>query len=191
MALIIEPSMAEQKTSSLSKTIKQYGKSLYGFIRGKVKTNEDAEDILQDVWYQLSNLNNLTDLGNISAWLYKVARNKVTDKYRKKSNLSIEDFSYESEDGEFDFKEILLLDDSNNPELSFFKELFWKELIQALDELPEKQKEVFVMNEMEDMTLQQIADQLGENLKTIISRKAYAVKYLRQKLNYLYQELNY
>lgn len=183
--------MAEQKTSSLSKTIKQYGKSLYSFIRGKVNTNEDAEDILQDVWYQLSNLNNLTDLGNISAWLYKVARNKVTDKYRKKSNLSIEDFSYESEDGEFDFKEILLLDDSNNPELSFFKELFWKELIQALDELPEKQKEVFVMNEMEDMTLQQIADQLGENIKTIISRKAYAVKYLRQKLNYLYQELNY
>ncbi len=191
MVLIIEHSMAEQKTSSLSKTIQQFGKALYSFIRGKVKTKEDAEDILQEVWYQLSNLKNLTDLGNIGAWLYTVANNKVTDKYRKKANLSLEDFRYENDENEIGFKQILLLDESNNPELSYFKELFWKELILALEELPEKQKEVFVLNELEELTLQQIADQLGENIKTIISRKAYAVRYLRKKLNYLYQELNY
>ncbi|HET7734154.1 MAG TPA: sigma factor-like helix-turn-helix DNA-binding protein, partial [Paludibacter sp.] len=115
---------------------------------------------------------------------------KITDKSRKKTNLALEDYSYENEEGEFNFKEILLLDDSNDPELGFFKEIFWKEFQKALDELPENQREVFLLNEMEDMTLQQIADQKGENLKTIISRKGYAVKHLRNKLNYLYEELN-
>jgi len=107
-----------------------------------------------------------------------------------KTNLALEDYSYENDDGDFNFKEILLLDDSNNPELTFFKEMFWKEFQTALDELPPNQKEVFLLNEMEDITLQQIADQKGENLKTIISRKGYAVKHLRNKLNYLYNELN-
>jgi len=191
MKLISNSSMAEQKSNSITQTIQAYGKKLYGFIRGKVSSNEDAEDILQEVWYQLSSLNNLTDLGNVGAWLYTVARNKVSDKYRKKTNLLLDDLAFENDEGDFDFKEILLLDETNNPELAYFKELFWREMLKALDELPEKQKEVFVLNEMEDLTLQQIADQSGENIKTIISRKAYAVKYLRKKLNYLYQELNY
>ena len=182
-------STSEQKTSSISKTIQEFGEKLFGFVRKKVKTTEDAEDILQEVWFQLSNLSDIAELDNVSAWLYEVARNKITDKARKKSNLSIEDYGYETEDGEFNFKEILLMDDTGNPELSFFKELFWKEFQQAIEELPANQKEVFILNEIEDMTLQQIADRKGEKLKTIISRKGYAVKHLRSKLNYLYQEL--
>ena len=182
-------SMSDQNSISITKTIRQFGQKLFGFVRGRVKSSEDAEDILQDVWYQLSKLNNIAELENISAWIYEVARNKITDKARKKTNLSLEDYSFEKEDGEFNFKEILLLDESNNPELAFFKELFWKEFQIAIDELPPNQKEVFLLNEMEDMTLQQIANQKGENLKTIISRKGYAVKHLRNKLNYLYQEL--
>ena len=182
-------STSEQKTSSISKTIQEFGEKLFGFVRKKVKTTEDAEDILQEVWFQLSNLSDIAELDNVSAWLYEVARNKITDKARKKKNLSIEEYGYETEDGEFNFKEILLLDDTGNPELTFFKELFWKEFQQALEELPANQKEVFILNEIEDMTLQQIADQNGEKLKTIISRKGYAVKHLRSKLNYLYQEM--
>ena len=182
-------STSEQKTSSISKTIQEFGEKLFGFVRKKVKTTEDAEDILQEVWFQLSNLSDIAELDNVSAWLYEVARNKITDKARKKSNLSIEDYGYETEDGEFNFKEILLMDDTGNPELSFFKELFWKEFQQAIEELPANQKEVFILNEMEDLTLQQIADRKGEKLKTIISRKGYAVKHLRNKLNYLYQEM--
>ena len=135
-------------------------------------------------------MGDIDELENVGAWLYQVARNKVTDKYRKKSSLSLEDFSYESEYGETHFKEIILMDDSNNPELSYFKELFWKELMTALNELPKKQKDVFILNEFEDFTLQEIADQKNENIKTIISRKGYASKHLRNKLNYLYQELN-
>ncbi len=181
--------MSDQNSISITKTIRQFGQKLFGFVRGRVKSIEDAEDILQDVWYQLSKLNNIAELENISAWIYEVARNKIIDKARKKNNLALEDYSFENEDGEFIFKEILLLDESNNPELAFFKDLFWKEFQIAIDELPPNQKEVFLLNEMEDMTLQQIADQKGENLKTIISRKGYAVKHLRNKLYYLYQEL--
>ena len=182
-------STSEQKTNSISTTIQEFGEKLFGFVRKKVKTTEDAEDILQEVWFQLSNLSDIAELDNVSAWLYEVARNKITDKARKKKNLSLEDYGYESEEGEFDFKEILLLDDTNNPELAFFKEIFWKEFQQALDELPPNQKEVFILNEMEAMTLQEIADRQGEKLKTIISRKGYAVKHLRNKLSYLYKEL--
>ena len=183
-------SMSEQKAISITNIIKQFRQRLFGFVRGRVSNTEDAEDILQDVWYQLSNLTDIDNLENVSAWLYQVARNKITDKSRKKTNLALEEYVYENDEGEFNFKEILLLDDSNNAELAFFKEIFWKEFQVALDELPPNQKEVFLLNEMEDMTLQQIADQKGENLKTIISRKGYAVKHLRNKLNYLYEELN-
>lgn len=185
----IQVSMAEQNDISISTTIKDYGKKLFRFIRGKVKSNEDAEDILQEVWYQFSNFGNVQEIENVSAWLYRVARNKVTDTYRKKTTDLLEDFMTEDEDSGMGFKEILLLDDKQNPDLAFFKELFWDELVKALQELPENQREVFILNEIEDMTLQEIADLSGENLKTIISRKGYAVKYLRQKLNYLYQEL--
>ena len=190
METTINPSMSEQKAISITKAIQQFGKNLLGFVRGRVKTTEDAEDIVQDVWYQMSKLNNIAELENVSAWLYEVARNKITDKSRKKTNLALEDYVYENNDGDFNFKEILLLDDTNNPELGLFKEMFWKEFQQAIEELPPNQKEVYLLNEMEDMTLQEIANQKGENLKTIISRKGYAVKHLRNKLNYLYEELN-
>lgn len=190
METTINPSMSELKAISITKAIQQFGKNLLGFVRGRVNTTEDAEDIVQDVWYQLSKLNNIAELENVSAWLYEVARNKITDKSRKKTNLALEDYVYENDEGDFNFKEILLLDDSNNPELGLFKEMFWKEFQQAIEELPPNQKEVYLLNEMEDMTLQEIANKKGENLKTIISRKGYAVKHLRNKLNYLYEELN-
>ena len=190
METTINLSMGDHKSISITKTIQQFSKSLFGFVRGKVKSTEDAEDILQDVWYQLSKLNNIAELENVSAWLYEVARNKIIDRSRKKTNYLLEDFSYENDEGEFNFKEVLLLDDEHNPDLAFFKEMFWIEFKKALDELPPNQKEVFLLNEMEDMTLQQIADINGENLKTIISRKGYAVKYLRKKLEHLYKELN-
>lgn len=190
METALQLPMSAQRANSVTETIKQFNRKLAGFVRNRVSSDEDAEDILQDVWMQLSNQSDLGELENVSAWLYEVARNKITDKARKKTNLSLEEFVYEDEDGGFNFKEILLLDDTNNPELAFFKEMFWKEFEAALNELPENQREVFILNEMEDLTLREIAEQKGENLKTIISRKGYAVKHLRNKLNYLYEELN-
>ncbi len=190
METIITASMSEQKNFFITNTVQQFGKKLFGFIRGKVKTTEEAEDILQDVWYQFSRLTNLDELENTGAWLYRVAQNRVIDSYRKKKSESIEDYTYENDENEISFKEILLLNETANPELAIFKEQFWNELMAALDELPENQREVFVMNEIEDFTLQEIADQKGENLKTIISRKGYAVKHLRKKLQHLYNEIN-
>ncbi|AQX08643.1 sigma-70 family RNA polymerase sigma factor [Elizabethkingia anophelis] len=181
--------MAEKKTASLSEVVKDYGSQLFRFIKGKVSKTEDAEDILQEVWYQTSRLTNIDDLENVGAWLYSVTRNKITDNYRKKKSDSLEDYTYEDEDGSFSIKEILLADDSNNPELKMFKDIFWDELMKALDELPDNQRRVFFQNEVEERTLQEIADEEGENLKTIISRKGYAVKHLRKRLKHLYNEL--
>lgn len=191
METITTASMSDERHFSITETVQQFGKRLFGFVRGKVKTTEEAEDILQDVWYQFSRLSNLDELENVSAWLYRVAQNRVTDNYRKKKTDNLEDFTYENDENEISFKEILLLDENASPELALFKEEFWSELMQALDELPENQKEVFLLNEIEDFTLQEIADQKGENLKTIISRKGYAVKHLRKRLQHLYYELNF
>ena len=191
METISTASMTQERNFSITETVQQFGKKLFGFIRGKVKTTEEAEDILQDVWYQFSRLSNLDELENVSAWLYRVAQNRVTDNYRKKKTENLEDYTYENDENEISFKEILLLDENASPELALFKEEFWSELMQALDELPENQKEVFLLNEIEDFTLQEIADQKGENLKTIISRKGYAVKHLRKRLQHLYNELNF
>lgn len=191
METITTASMSDERHFSITETVQQFGKRLFGFVRGKVKTTEEAEDILQDVWYQFSRLSNLDELENVSAWLYRVAQNRVTDNYRKKKTENLEDFTYENDENEISFKEILLLDENASPELALFKEEFWSKLMQALDELPENQKEVFLLNEIEDFTLQEIADQKGENLKTIISRKGYAVKHLRKRLQHLYNELNF
>ncbi|MDR3665774.1 MAG: sigma-70 family RNA polymerase sigma factor [Ignavibacteriaceae bacterium] len=177
-----------RESESIKTTIKSYGNKLFGFIRNRVATNEDAEDILQDVWFQLSKL----DSGlpeQIGAWLYKVAQNKIIDKYRKQEPDSLEGFEFEDEEGEMNFREILLIDDSANPEAGYLKKLFWEELFVALSELPEAQSEVFIKNEIEDKKLQDIADEKGENIKTIISRKRYAVIYLRDRLRTLYEEI--
>ncbi len=191
METISTASMTQERNFSIAETVQQFGKKLFGFIRGKVKTTEEAEDILQEVWYQFSRLSNLDELENVSAWLYRVAQNRVTDNYRKKKTENLEDFTYENDENEISFKEILLLDENASPELAIFKEEFWTQLMDALEDLPESQREVFLLNEIEDFTLQEIADQKGENLKTIISRKGYAVKHLRKKLHNLYKEINF
>ncbi|MPR35298.1 RNA polymerase sigma factor [Salmonirosea aquatica] len=170
-------------------TVKQYGQKLFGFIRKRVNSHEDAEDILQEVWQQLSSVVNIGEIEQMSGWLHTVARNKIIDRQRKNVPEPLSDSVYESDDGALNFKEILLIDPGSDPEAKYMRELFWQELFTALDELPPAQRDVFVWNEMEDMTLQQIADKTEQNLKTVISRKGYAVKYLRKRLQTLYNEL--
>jgi RNA polymerase sigma factor (sigma-70 family) len=179
--------MAEGGRHNIIQVIKDYGSRLFGFIRGRVGTDEDAEDILQDIWYQFTNTAATETIEQVSGWLFAVARNKITDKYRKRKPELLDDYGSD-EDGELPFADILLAED-NNPGAAHLNNLFWEELFVALNELPENQKQVFVWNELEDMTLQQIADKTGENLKTIISRKRYAVQHLRKRLQYLYDDL--
>ena len=181
--------MPEPPKQPIIETVKQYGSRLSRFIRGQVRSDEDAEDILQDVWYQLSKVVDLDGIDSMSGWLFQVARNKITDSYRRKKEDALSDLIIDDEDGDFSFREILLAD-AETPDDQFFKDLFWEELMRALDELPENQRSVFVQNELEDRTLQEIAAQTGENLKTIISRKRYAVQHLRKRLKTLYDELD-
>ncbi len=179
--------MAEQQ-GSIAQAVKQYGRALYAFIRGRVRTDADAEDVLQDVWAQLASQPEVNAIEQVSGWLYRVARNKITDRYRKKRTTPLEDLAYENEDGDIGFREILLADDTD-PDLAELKRIFWEELMAGLEELPAEQRLAFVENELEEKTLQQIADEQGENLKTIISRKRYAVMKLRTRLQTVYNDL--
>ncbi len=184
------PMPQKEKENIISQTVSKYGGKLMSYIRPKVKNTEDAEDILQEVWYQFSSITNLSEIVNVGGWLYRVTANKITDKYRKKKTENLEDFVYEDEDGDFSVKDILLMDESAGPEIRMFQDEIWKLLFEALDELPEKQRLAYVENELNDKTLQEIADEQGENIKTIISRKNYAVKHLRNRLRTVYEDLN-
>lgn len=185
MEEVTQISMADQ--SKFVQIVKAYGSRLFGFIRGKVGSNEDAEDILQEVWFQLSRFVDVGEIEQVSGWLFKVARNKIVDKHRKMNPDALEDYDHEDEEGTSLVRKILLTDPSD-PEMEYLKEIFWQELFAALEELPENQQRVFVLNELEDFTLQQIAEKENEKLKTIISRKGYAVKHLRKRLAGLYDE---
>jgi RNA polymerase sigma factor (sigma-70 family) len=175
------------KQQKIIYAVQNYGKRLFGFIRSRVRTDEDAEDILQDVWYQLSSLVDTEPIEQLSSWLFRVSRNRIVDKQRKLKPQSLEDLAYEDEDGELIYPEALLANEMN-PEIELERAFFREEIFAALNELPPKQRDVFVWNELEDMTLQEIADKTGENIKTIISRKRYAVAYLRQWLQNMYNE---
>lgn len=176
-----------QRQQSILYAVQNYGKRLFGFIRSRVKNDADAEDILQDVWYQLSSIIDTEPVEQLSSWLYKVSRNRIVDKNRKLKPQSLEDLAYLDEEGEMVFPEALLAD-GMDPEAELERSYFREAFFAALKELPEKQREVFVWNELEDMTLREIADNTGDNIKTIISRKRYAVAHLRERLKNIYDE---
>lgn len=180
-------SMTDKRNQTVGGAIQKYSQRLFQFIRGKVSTNADAEDILQEVWYQFSRVIDTEPIEQASGWLFSVARNKVTDSYRKKKNEALEDYAYEDEEGDSVFKEILLAD-NHTPETEMLREVFWEELFAALEELPEAQRNVFIWNEIDGQTFQEISDERGVNIKTLISRKGYAVKFLRTRLATLYAD---
>ncbi len=176
-----------QKKQNIKLAEQNYGKRLFGFIRSRVNNIKDAEDILQDVWFQLSNLMDIEPIEQLGSWLFRVSRNKIVDKYRKNNPELLEDLAYEDDDGELIFPDALV-SDGINPETELENTYFREAFFSALNEIPEKQKQAFVWNELEDMTLQEIADTTGENIKTIISRKRYAVAHLRKRLQKMYDE---
>ncbi|MEI6263624.1 MAG: RNA polymerase sigma factor [Sphingobacteriia bacterium] len=189
MNLVHAVDMATENNLNIGNAVKTYGAKLLGFIRKKVNSDEDAEDILQEVWYQFIRVSGSQPIEQVSAWLYRVAKNKIVDQYRKKEPELVEEL-FEDEDFEdttFSLSHLLFAKD-NDPATKELVKLFWEEMFLALDELPENQKMVFIGNELEDLTLQEIANQTGENLKTIISRKRYAVMHLQKKLSFFYHE---
>jgi len=182
--------MPEEKNKHIIQTIKEYGKGLLGFIRRRVKNDADAEDILQDVWYQLTAVVNAEPIEQTGAWLYRVATNKIIDKNRKKTE-ELFDLNVgadgEDEDGP-DFREILLTE-GTTPETEYIRNLFWERLFFALEELPEEQRQAFIWQELDGISFSEIAERTGENVQTLVSRKRYAVLHLRKRLKQLYEDI--
>ncbi|HEV8083548.1 MAG TPA: sigma-70 family RNA polymerase sigma factor [Chitinophagaceae bacterium] len=187
-ALTIATQMTADRTNNITGTIKEYSRRLMGFIKQRVSVNEDAEDILQDVFYQFAG--NTEPIERVGSWLFTVARNKITDSYRKQK-LPLADDVFrisESEEDGFNWREILLTTNDNS-ETEFLRNLFWEELQHALDELPPEQSEVFIKNEIEDIAFKEISAETGVSVATLISRKRYAVLHLRERLLLLKEEL--
>ncbi len=185
--------MPDNKRNLTLQAIKDYGKSLLLFIRRRVKNDADAEDIMQDVWYQLSTVVNADPIEQTGAWLYRVARNKITDKYRKRIEWLLDDLLPEDNDGEGETDSgwmDMLMSESKTPESEYIRNLFWEELFTALDELPAEQKQVFIWQELEHKTFDEIAEETGVKVQTLVSRKRYAVLHLRKRLKQLYNDMN-
>lgn len=181
--------MTKEGQSKISTTIKSYGQGLLGFIRKRVNNDEDAEDILQDVWYQLSAMINTQPVEQLGAWLYRVARNKIIDRYRKKTELPWKDNQSEEDDESSSSFSRSSLVAEGNPEIAFQERMLWKQLMSALNELPAEQRDVFVWHELDRIPFAEIAITTGEPVGRLISRKRYAVLHLRKRLKIFYDEL--
>jgi RNA polymerase sigma factor (sigma-70 family) len=185
--LTIPADMSIEQKSNITRIINDYSRRLLGFIRKRVTNEADAEDILQDVFYQF--IGNPEPIEQVTSWLFTVARNKIIDKQRKKKPESLVDIYGSAEDElAFDWTEVFF-DDAENPETAYLRSLFWEALENALNELPAEQKEVFVMNEIDGIPFKEIAAIKGETINTLLSRKRYAVLHLRDRLSVLKDEL--
>jgi RNA polymerase sigma factor (sigma-70 family) len=183
----IKDNMAAAQKRNITQVINDYSKRLLGFIRKRVANEADAEDILQDVFYQF--IGNTEPIEQLTSWLFTVTRNKITDRQRKKKPDLLEDvYGDADEDETLNWSEIFF-DATDNPETEYLRSLFWDEFNSALDELPEEQRLVFILNELEGVPFKIIAEQTGETINTLISRKRYAVLHLRERLSTLREEL--
>jgi RNA polymerase sigma factor (sigma-70 family) len=179
----------EQQNKAIGETLDGESKRLFDFIRRRVPTDDDAEDILQDVFYQFVNTMRLEPIERAASWLFKVAGNKVIDWYRKKKPERLERKSvFDDEDETSSYAEDVLFDPKDSPDEQYARTLVWDEVYAALNELPEEQREVFVMQELDEMSFKDIAAITGEPVNTLISRKRYAVLHLRERLKGLYDE---
>jgi RNA polymerase sigma factor (sigma-70 family) len=187
-AIALEKQPAAQ--AAVDTAFRSERKRLFDFIRQRVRTEEDAEDILSDVFYQLISSYSVTEpIEKMTSWLFTVARNKIIDWYRKKRPESL---PRDENDPSLPLNlEDILYDPTQNPDRVFERSLVWTELADALDELPNEQHDVFVMHELEGKSFKEIAEITGESMNTLLSRKRYAVLFLREKLQELYDEFEF
>jgi RNA polymerase sigma factor (sigma-70 family) len=162
-------------------------KRIFDFIRRRVRTEADAEDILADVFYQMIESYSVTEpIEKMTSWLLTVARNKIIDWYRKRKP---ESFRQQANENALPLNlEDILFDPSQDPDVLYARSLVWTEFAGALDDLPDEQRDVFVMHELEGKSFKEIAELTGEPVNTLLSRKRYAILYLREALQELYDE---
>jgi len=169
--------------------VKREQSRLRNFIRRRVPDPRDAEDILQDVFYELVEANRLLmPIDHVTGWLFRVARNRITDLFRKRKPESFSEAAVAEEDGELLRLEDLLPSPDAGPEALYARSVLLDELELAIDELPKEQREVFVAHELEGLSFKEIAAETGVNISTLLSRKRYAVLHLRERLQSIYDE---
>ena len=180
--------MTEQD-QRISDVVKQEQSRLRNFIRRQVPDPRDAEDILQDVFYKLVEANRLLmPIEHVTGWLFRVARNRITDLFRKKRPENLSDAAVADEDGELLQLEDWLPSRDAGPEALYARSVLLEELELAIDELPEEQREVFVAHELEGRSFREMAAETGVSVNTLLSRKRYAVLHLRERLRSIYDE---
>jgi RNA polymerase sigma factor (sigma-70 family) len=176
--------VAVQREKKVSQWFADYGKRLLAFITKRVDDIEEAEDIAQDVWLQVSRHPNIEEIEEIGAWLFKSARNRVIDNYRKKRPLTMSKIGVHPEEGEdgspadeFYFDQWA---EHTLPDRTLETKEFWKEMHRVLDTLPEEQRDVFIANELYDISFKEMAAESGHSINTLLARKRYAVLHLRK-----------
>jgi RNA polymerase sigma factor (sigma-70 family) len=181
--------MAPEQDQRISEVVEREQSRLRNFIRRRVPDPGDAEDILQEVFYELVEANRLLmPIEHVTGWLFRVARNRIIDLFRKKRPESFSDAAAEDEDGEVLRIEELLPSPDAGPEALYARNLLLDELEAALDELPDEQREVFVAHELEGRSFKEMAAETGVSVNTLLSRKRYAVLHLRRRLQSIYDE---
>ena len=188
----IATTMAAEQNRLLEETVQRERRRLLEFIRKRIPQEEDPEDVLQDVFTELTETLRMERvIDRVSGWVYRVARNKIADLFRRRRTESLE-ARYEKEygDGEEGLGlNDLLPDPSAGPEAQYARRVIMSELMLALDELPEEQRWVFWENEVEGRPFRELAEEAGVALNTLLSRKRYAVLFLRERLRDLYNDL--
>jgi RNA polymerase sigma factor (sigma-70 family) len=180
--------MTEQDRQ-ISEIVTKERSRLRDFIRRRVPDPSDAEDIVQEVFYELVEANRLLmPIEHVTGWLFRVARNRITDLFRKKKPESLGDRMVEGVEGELRLEDLLPSRDAG-PEALYIRNVLLEELELAIDELPAEQREVFIAHELEGRSFKEMAAETGVSVNTLLSRKRYAVLHLRERLQDIYDEL--
>lgn len=187
--MVSSPAMTFDQNQHISDTVQRDQSRLRNFIRSRVPDARDAEDILQDVLYELVEANRLLmPIEHITGWLYRVARNRIIDLFRKNQPENFSDLELINEGDDLLELEEMLPSSEAGPDAQFARNVLLDELELALDELPPEQQEVFVAHELEGRSFKEIAAETGENINTLLARKRYAVLYLRKRMQKFYDE---
>jgi RNA polymerase sigma factor (sigma-70 family) len=181
--------MALEQDQRISEVVRRERSRLSNFIRRRVPDPLDAEDILQDVFYRLVEANRLLmPIEHVTGWLFRVARNRITDLFRKKEPENFSEIELADEGGELLQFEDLLPSPDAGPDALYARNVLLDELELALDELPEEQREVFVAHEFDGRSFKDLSAETGVSVNTLLSRKRYAVLHLRERLQRVYDE---
>jgi RNA polymerase sigma factor (sigma-70 family) len=184
--------MTAAERTQMNDLVEQEQGRLLGFIKSRVGDEEDARDIMQDVLLQLTTgFKDIRIATRTTSWLFSVARNRITDYYRKRKTERLSEMKVA---GSGPGEGPLMLEDilpalTRSPEDEYMRSVIWEAIEICLDELPEPQRDVFILNEFEDKSFKEISELTGEGVNTLLSRKRYAVTYLREHLKELYEQI--